>query len=67
MELREALLALEEPASRINGGINAISIMALGLSSAKDPYADGFNAVWDYLTEANLDFQEKVRTCLKLV
>jgi len=64
MKLQEALLALEEPAARINGGINAISAMAIGLSSAKDPYADGLNAIWDYLQNANQDLQDRVKACL---
>lgn len=66
MELSKALLALEEPASRISGGINAIGIMSMGLSMAKDPYVDGFNAVWNYLIDAERDFQRQVQICLEL-
>jgi len=63
MELREALLNLERPACRINDGINAVGVMAMGLSMAKDPYADGFNAIWNYLVDANQDFQEQLKAC----
>jgi len=64
MELQEALMSLEDPAGRINDGINAIGLMALGLSRALDPYADGLNAIWDYLDDANQDFQERFKACL---
>ncbi len=64
MELREALLALEEPAMRINDGIDAISVMVLGMLQAKIPYASGLHAVWSYLDDANRDFQEQVEACL---
>lgn len=67
MELREALLAMEEPARHLNGGINAIGVMSMGLSMAKDPYADGFNAVWNYLINAERDLQKKVHICLELI
>lgn len=64
MELHEAILALEEPACRISDGINAVGLMAMGLSMARDPYADGFNAVWNYLVDAERDLQRQLRVCL---
>jgi len=64
MELQEALMDLEEPVRRINNGINAVGLMAMGLSRAKDPYSDGLNAIWDYLDDANRDFQERFKACL---
>ena len=67
MELCEALLALEAPARQINDGINALGIMAAGLSMRKDPYADGFNAVWNYLFDINQEFQKQVKICLGLI
>lgn len=67
MELHEALLALEEPVCRLSGGINAIGVMSMGLSMAKDPYADGSNAVWDYMIDADRDLQKRVQICLELI
>lgn len=64
MEYPEALFDLEEPARRISSGINAIGIMAMGLVQAKDPYAEGFCSVWDYLDDADRDFQKRVKACL---
>ena len=64
MELKEAWLYIENPAARISSGINAIGIMAMGLAQMKDPYADGFNAVWNYLTDAERDFQVQLQACL---
>ena len=61
MELQELLLGLEEPVSRIKGGINALGIMTTGLFMAKDPYADGFNAVWNYLVDAEQDLQNCIK------
>ena len=37
MTYQELLLSLEEPVSRISGGINAIGVMTMGLSLAGDP------------------------------
>lgn len=67
MELQKALLALEAPARQINDAVNAIGIMVTGLSAEKDPYADGFNAVWNYLFDANQEFQKQVKICLGLI
>lgn len=64
MELKEAWLYIENPAARISSGINAIGIMAMGLAQVRDPYADGFNAVWNYLTDAQKDFQTQLQACL---
>lgn len=64
MELKEALLHLENPAYRISSGINAIGIMTMGLAQVRDPYADGFNAVWNFLTDAERDFQKQLQACL---
>lgn len=64
MEYLELLLELEEPARRLSSGINAVGIMAMGLTQAKDPYADGFFAIWNYLVDADRDFQKQVENCL---
>lgn len=57
MDSQELLINLEEPISRISGGINAIGIMAMGLAQLRDPYADGIAAIWHYLLDAERDLQ----------
>jgi len=64
MEIQKMLLDLEEPAGRINDGIDAIKAMVMGLSQEDAPYSAGFHAVWSYLDAANRDFQEQVEACL---
>lgn len=64
MEHIEAFINLKDAAGRISDGINAVGLMAMGLSMARDPYADGFNAVWNYLTDAEWDFQEQITACM---
>ena len=64
MTYQELLLSLEEPVSRISGGLNAIGVMTMGLSLAGDPYAAGFNAVWNYLIDAERDIQTRLAACL---
>ena len=63
MGSQEAWLHLESPAARISGGIDAISIMTMGLAQVRAPYADGFNAVWNYLVDAERDFQKQLLAC----
>lgn len=67
MELQEAVLALEEPARKISDGINAIGAMTMGLTLAKDPYADGLNAMWNYLFDVNQELQAKIQSCLEFI
>lgn len=64
MELKEALLELENPVHRISDGINAVGLMAMGLAGVRDPYADGFNAIWNFLADAERDFQSQLQACL---
>lgn len=64
MTYQELLLAIEEPVNRISDGINAIGIMTMGLVQVKDPYADGFYAVWSYLVDAERDFQKQFAACM---
>lgn len=66
MELQKAFLTLEAPARQINDAVNAIGIMVTGLFAEKDPYASGFNAVWNYLFDANQELQKQVQLCLSL-
>lgn len=65
MDTQELLISLEDPINRISGGINAIGAMTMGLSMAKDPYADGFRAIWNYLVDAEQDFQEQLAKIVK--
>ncbi len=67
MELRKAVLALEEPARQMNEGINAVGIMVIGLFAHEDPYADGFHAIWRCLCDANEVFQKQLQTCLEFI
>lgn len=64
MEHIEAFINLKDAAGRISDGINAIGIMSMGLAQAKDPYANGFNAIWNYLVDAERDFQKQITACM---
>ena len=59
--MEESSLELEVIADRISGGVNAIGLMTIGLAQAHDPYADGFNVIWNYLVDAERDLQ----SCIK--
>ena len=63
MSLREDLDRLVTTAGVISQGVNALRIMALGLSSAKDPYAKGFNALHDYLYDADQELHKYLDAC----
>ena len=64
MEYRQALIHLKDAAGCIHDGINAVGIMSMGLAQAIDPYADGFNAIWNYLADAEVNFQKQLQACL---
>lgn len=64
MSLREDLDHLSTAAFDISQGINALGVMALGLSSARDPYADGFNALHNYLFDANQKLHKYLDACM---
>ena len=64
MTYHETFLDLQDTAGRISDGINAIGIMTMGLAQVRDPYADGFNAVWNYLVDAERDFKRQLAVCL---
>ena len=57
MTYQEFLVDMEDPIKRITDGINAVGIMTMGLAQVKDPYADGFYAIWNYLVDAEQYFQ----------
>ena len=63
MSLREDLDHLSIAASDISQGINALEVMALGLSRAKDPYAQGFNALYIYLIDADRELHKHLEAC----
>lgn len=63
MSLREDLDHLSIAAGDISQGVNALGAMALGLSSAKDPYAQGFNALYNYLFDADRELHKHLDAC----
>ena len=52
-------------ANHIHDGINAIGIMTMGLAQVRDPYADGFYFLSDYLTEAAQNLRKQTDRCLQ--
>ena len=64
MDLQEAFINLQDSAVRISDGINAVGIMTMGLAQVRDPYAGGFNVIWNYLVDAERDFQIQLAACL---
>lgn len=63
MSLREDLDRLSTAACDISQGINALEAMALGLSHTKDPYAEGFSALYNYLFDANQALHKHLDAC----
>lgn len=60
---QDFLLELEDPASRLHYGVNALRLMVSGLEQEEDPYADGLYALWCYLQEA----EDALHTALSAV
>lgn len=67
MDLHEELLDLETAVIQISRGVKALEVMSMGLPRTLDPYADGLDAICDYLSQANQDLQRRVDACLKAV
>ena len=67
MENTKFILDLEEPAQRVSNGINALGVMAMGLSRLQDPYADGFIGLWNYLLDADRALQRQISLCLNSI
>ena len=63
MSLREDMDNLDSAIQNVSWGINALGIMSLGLSGAKDPYADGFNALYIYLLDTNKELHKHLDAC----
>ncbi len=67
MTLREQLLDMDVMVNQISKGINAVVLMSEGLDRVRDPYADGFGVVCEYLTDAGRDLRNQVDACLGAV
>lgn len=67
MDIRASLLELETAAQCISDGLSAIQVMVVGLDGSGSEYAGAFHAIWDYLSDADLDFQKCLTACLKAV
>ena len=65
MDMQKNLLELEEAAQRVSDGLAAIRIMVIGLEGAGSEYTGAFHAIWDYQSDANKEFQERLSDCLK--
>lgn len=59
-ELDDLAIAIRD----VSQGINALGVMTLGLAQARDPYADGFNALYTYLFQADMNVYTRLKTCL---
>ena len=64
MSFSKELDDLEVAIQDVSQGINALGAMTLGLIQAKDPYADGFNALYTYLYQADMEVHKHLKTCL---
>ena len=64
MSLREEFDQLDIAIHNVSQGINAMEAMTLGLAQARDPYADGLNALYTYLFQADVEVHKHLRTCL---
>ncbi len=67
MSLQEKMLDLDSAVRNLSQGVNALGLMALGLDQAMDPYADGFNALYVYLEDADRKVWQLLKDCLETV
>lgn len=65
MNQENALMELEETYNRLSCLLNTLELMVLGLMQARDPYADGFNALWGCLIDADRDIRNRLSACQK--
>ena len=65
MDIKRNLLELEASAQRISDGLAAIQVMVIGLDGSGSEYTGAFHAIWDYLSDADKEFQERLSDCLK--
>ncbi len=67
MDIQSNLLELETSAQRISDGLEAIRIMVIGLEGERSEYTGAFHAIWDYLDDADREFQKQLAACLSAV
>ena len=67
MSLRENLDKLDIAVHNVSQGINALEAMTMGLAQAQDPYADGFNALCNYLSQADTAVHEHLSASLSAI
>ncbi len=67
MDIQQNLLELETSARRLSDGLAAVRIMVIGLEGAGSEYTGAFHAIWDYLSDANQEFQKQLAACLSAV
>ncbi len=67
MGLHEKLLDLDSAVRNLSQGVNALGLMADGLCQTMDPYADGFNALFAYMVDADRKVREQVKDCLETI
>lgn len=67
MSLHEELLELDTAVHRLSQGVNAVGVMSLGLMQARDPYADGFDAVYGCMVEADREVHRHLDACLNSI
>lgn len=65
MDQQNSLMELEEAYDRLSCLLNALGLMVLGLMQAHESYADGFNAIWNCLAEADRSIQKCLSACQK--
>ncbi len=67
MDIKSNLLELEEAAQRISDGLAAVRVMVVGLDGSGSEYTGAFHAIWDYLSNAEQEFQKYLGACLEAV
>lgn len=67
MDIKSNLLELEEAAQRISDGLAAVRVMVVGLDGSGSEYTGAFHAIWDYLSNAEQEFQKYLDACLEAV
>lgn len=66
MELRCALLELDEDVERLSRGVNAVWAVCKAIQHSQSDYAKGLWAVWEYLDEADEAVRRQLDHCLAL-
>jgi len=67
MSLHEELLDLDAAANRLSQGVNALGLMAMGLSQEDEQYADGFTVLFRYMLDADRDVRKYLDNCLHAI